>query len=151
MILRLLLFAVWQIAAWQVLEPDGDTVWRAGQQVTIKWNNEESAPYYTAQLVDVDLMVGPGDGVVVMSIAASLPSTQLQAEWTVSQFLSTRSDYFIRLSHSNNIVIAAGERFNVVSPAVLGTVTTNRAGYIASGSKIAALLSTIILVLIFAQ
>lgn len=131
----------------QIIEPTKGQVWNADTEVEIKWDLQESNP---DKLVDVDLLVGPGKGVVVMEIGSNIPSSQGHANWTVSKYLSTRSDYFVRLSGSQNGKQAArSERFRIQSP---DQFLNSKGGALekslafspwASGSRMAALLSLI--------
>jgi hypothetical protein len=132
--------------AMQIGEPSKGQIWNAGTEVAIKWDPQDSQP---DSLVDVDLLVGPGQGVVVMEIASSIPSSQGQTNWAVSKYLSSRSDYFVRLSSSqDDQELAKSHRFKIKSPDQFleskGAIEKS-SGFspLATGSRMAALVSLI--------
>jgi hypothetical protein len=148
---------------WSVMDPNDGSVWSSNTEVTVKWNSTSSDSMQTTA-IDVDLMVGPGDGVVVMEIGREIPGSASQASWAVNEFLSTRSDYFIRLTQagSNSSVLAYGERFHIVSPSMMGIPPMYKDdksaasasvlfGIDRTGSKVAALMVTVLLLCLFSH
>ena len=131
----------------QIMQPTRGQVWDANTQVQIRWDPQNSPPDIP---IDVDLLVGLGDGVVVMEISNNVPSAEGQTSWTVSKFLSSRSDYFVRLSDSGSQqTLSSSERFKISSPDPLvdmqagSTSTSMGSSLLATGSRIAALLPLI--------
>lgn len=122
-----------------VSSPNGDSVWKAGEGVTVAWKGTIA----NVQNIRVSLMVGPGDGVPVRTISKSVPVSQSQVAWTVDDFLSTRNDYFVALADANyqQVVLGKSERFNLVSPKVLGSIENSSSGALMrrTGSHLVAL------------
>lgn len=156
-----LLMMVSTVKCWEVLEPNSDSVWESDTQVQIQWNSTAVENAQTPR-IDVDLMVGPGNGVVVMAIGNEVPSNVTSAVWTVSKFLSTRSDYFIRLTQAgqNSSTLAYSERFNVLSPLMMGAPPSHKDASASSsilfgvdkaGSRVAALVVTVLLLCFFSH
>ncbi len=131
--------------AQSILEPNSETLWMTGDEVSITWTSGN----ITTSSVDVNLMVGPGSGVVIMPIASDLPITMSPYDpvqtvafsypWLVNDNLSSRNDYFIRVSKGNTTLIAMSERFNIESPA------ESQSNAAVVGARLAAILWTILL------
>ena len=138
----------------QVTKPDGNTVWRAGQEGVVQWDSIEAAD---GQTIDIHLMVGPNNGVSVMELGTNIPVSHRTYQWDVSDHLSSRRDYFVMISRSadtdhrspsgatlqGTASDAVGERFVVVSPRN-GAPTNGCAG-----AKIAALIWTALLLVCY--
>jgi hypothetical protein len=145
------------VRCWTIVEPNGDTLWRAGEDGVVQWEasstDEATAADESGLMVNVDLMVGPGDGVVVMAIASNIPASNNQLSWHVSQSLSTRSDYFVRLSSAGgNAKLANGDRFYILSPDNSPPDDDASAadfGMSTGGAKTAALISTLLLAFLY--
>lgn len=149
------------VNGWSVIQPNSISVWVADTQVQIQWNSTSSEAANLPR-IDVDLMVGPGEGVIVMTIGNDIPGNVTSASWFVSRFLSTRSDYFIRLTQAgtNSSILSSGERFNIVSPAMMGVPPSYKDesasssilfGMDRTGSRVAALMVTVVFICMFSH
>jgi hypothetical protein len=121
-----------------VSTPNGDSVWKAGESVAVAWKGNIAV----VQSLRVSLMVGPGAGVPVRTISESVAVSQNQTAWTVDDFLSTRNDYFVALSDADaqEVVLGKSERFNLVSPKVLGSIENSSGALVRrTGSHLVAL------------
>lgn len=145
---RLILTIVPLSTAWTVVRPHGAAVWRSNQQAIVQWSPSEDDTA-DGMLFNVDLMLGPGNGVMVMEIDREIQAANGGVYWNVTSFLSTRSDYFVRLSApgaANATAYAVSDRFKIVSPEMLAAPKVNNAGPVKlDGAKLAALLSILFL------
>lgn len=103
-----------------IVEPNGETVWLAGREESVIWSGGQ----VSNETIRVDLMVGPGPGVIVMNIAQSVPVVQGNTTWLVSDNLSSRNDYFVRLLNADQSEVRSA-RFNVFSPKQEQQVTSS--------------------------
>jgi len=77
--------------------PNDKTHWTTQSDVMVVWsvaNLSSSSP----KKIDIDLMLGPDDGVLIDNISFGVPVTLGGSEWIVDKHLSTRDDYFVRIT-----------------------------------------------------
>lgn len=122
-----LLEAVYFVYALTIVNPTSNTVWRSGTNVQVKWNMDDGNVWDGTGRIS--LMVGPGNGVEVMRITDSVPISDGEVSWTVSNDLSARKDYFVSIQSNQATEIAENSpRFVIVeSTSKTGGITNSAA------------------------
>ena len=115
LLIAFLLSAFVQSVQIKLKSPSSDTTWSTRSTVLVLWDAEETDKNLKPiKSIDLDLMIGPGDGVLINNISFGVPLREGNAEWIVDPALSDRSDYFVRISSVDdpNLKIN-GPRFSI--------------------------------------
>lgn len=132
-LLLVLLIELSQAFKLTITSPTGNTVWRHKKEVWVHWKTEDGPPEHFGK-IDVDLYVGPGDGVLIENISFGVPWTEKGAEWKVAKTLQPGSDYYILISTPQDKSFRVkSERFSVNGRGGLGkqnsATTQDNTGY----------------------
>ena len=73
------------------------TVWKTKQVVHVEWDWEGDLPEDLTR-IDIDLMMGPGEGQLMENISFGVPVQERSARWIVAGRLHTSGDYFIKIT-----------------------------------------------------
>ena len=95
--------------------PNHSTKWTTRSDVVVLWQVAKGNVNPTnITKIDLDLMIGPGDGVLIDNISFGVSLFQGNAEWIVDPDLSGRSDYFVRVtSEEDSKFKINGPRFRI--------------------------------------
>ncbi len=80
-----------------IINPTSNTVWRHKKHVWVHWKTEEGPPEKFHK-IDIDLMVGPGEGEVIENISIGVPWSFYRAKWIVAKTLQPGCEYFVRIT-----------------------------------------------------
>lgn len=89
--------------------PNEKTSWSTRSDVMVVWSVADlgsSSP----KKIDIDLMLGPDDGVLIDNISFGVPIALGGSEWIVDKYLSSRDDYFVRITSPED------PKFKFISP-----------------------------------
>lgn len=80
-----------------IKSPHQSTVWRHKKTVWVFWSSSDGPPE-SFDSIDIDLMVGQGDGMLIQNISFGVPWSEKGAEWLVADSLQPGCDYFVQIT-----------------------------------------------------
>lgn len=93
--------------------PNEQVKWYTTADVLVLWGTNKKDDSRIKN-IDIDLMLGPGNGVLVDNVSFGVPAHQGLCEWIVDRNLPTRNDYFLRITSTDDpSFLINGPRFTI--------------------------------------